>query len=118
MEPKNTERADAALIAYTSAMDALKGHQEDNKEVFDAHQKLVMNVIDAENVLRDEVAELKESVSNGQYRASYTPQSQTYADIEEIDRAVSQGIITQEVRSQIVKTVDRAARITIGEIRG
>lgn len=115
----------------------MKNHIEDNKEIFDAHQKLVMEVIDTENELRDATAErvtaleadtseagiqaLNEFVArgetNGTYHVKASPQTQTWADIEELDKEVASGRMSKETRDRIVKTQKRPAKISITEIK-
>lgn len=109
--------ATTALDRYTGAMEALKAHQEKNQFVFDAHKNLVNNVIDAENDLRDAVAGSKANVSNGSFRVTFTPQTQIWADIEELDRAIFEGKATNELRNRIVKTQERPGRISISEVK-
>lgn len=108
--------AEQSLEKYGNAVRAMKDHQEDNKAVFEAHKKLMFNVIDAENEVRDAAAEAGVGVENGAYRVVVTPQTQTFADIEELDRAILEGKATQELRNRIVKTNTRPPRITISEI--
>jgi len=106
------------LENYTKAMEELGNHQHANKAVFDAHQALVMRVIDAENALRDEVAVTKTGVQNDHYQVIVKPESQTFADIEAIDQMFNSGLaITKENRSQIIKTVERAVRIIIRPVK-
>ena len=70
------------LEKFTEAKEKVEAHIEDNKPVFNAHQKLVMSLIDAENELRDAVAESKEGVTNGKYTVVCTPQEQVVFDEE------------------------------------
>lgn len=102
-----------SLEKYTKAIDALESHKESNKAVFEEHQKLVFEVIDAENVLRDDVAEANAGVENGSYKVIVTPQTQTYGDVEAIDKLVADRIISPELRNKIVVTTQRPAKITI-----
>lgn len=104
-----------ALEKYSNAVARLKEHQTDNQAVFDAHKLLLNGVIDAENELRDQVAEAKLSANNEFFDVSYTPQTQTFADIEMIDQLIAAGKIAASLRGEIVKTQDRPARITIHE---
>lgn len=97
-------------------MGKLEEHQEQNKKVFDDHKKIVFDVMDAENELRDAVAEEKSQVSNALFRVTIAPQTQTYADIEVIDRLIASGVIPASKRGEIVKTVDRPARVNISKI--
>lgn len=104
---------EAALDNYAKAVSALERHKEQNSTVFEDHQELVFRVIDAENLLRDEVAMAKSGVENNEYNVTCTPETQTFGDIEEIDKLVAAKLISPEIRAKIVKTVDRPARITI-----
>lgn len=112
---KNKMSTQNALERYTVAKEKVEAHIEDNKAVFDTHQKLVMSLIDAENELRDTVSESREGVSNGKYTVSYLPQTQTWADIETIDQMIATGLIKKELREKIVMTQERPARISIKE---
>jgi hypothetical protein len=125
------------LENYTKAVQTVKNHIEDNKEIFDAHQKLVMSVIDTENELRDAIAErvtaleadtseagiqalnefVRTGAMNGSYKVTATPQTQTWADIEELDKEVSSGRMSKETRDRIVKTQKRPAKISITELK-
>lgn len=111
--------ADAAnaLSKYSACVKRLKDHQEDNSGVFKDHERLMLAVVDAENDLRDAVAELGAGVSNSEHRVVVTPQTQNYADIDVIDSLVSNGSISKELRDTIVKTVQRPPRITISEVK-
>lgn len=104
------------LEIYTSAVDALKNHQEQNQSVFAQNERLVMSMIDAENELRDEVAlrgteGMKKNESNllaqnGQFRILVTPQTQKVYDEEKIKAKMPEAI----------KEQDRPARVTISRI--
>jgi ClpP class serine protease len=104
-----------ALEKYTGAMDALIAHEEANQSVFDAHKVLVNKVIDAENELRDAVAEAKEGVANEQFKATYTPQTQTWADIDTLNASHGK-LLTDALLKEIVKTQDRPGRITVSPV--
>lgn len=107
---------ESALEKYTKADQARKAFIEENKAVFDTQSNLVMAIIDAENELRDAVAESGKGVFNGYYKVSCVPQTQTFADIEVIDQMIGSGIIKKELRDQIVKTNERPPRISISEV--
>lgn len=102
-----------ALDKYTSAMNQLNDHTEKNQTVFNEHKNIMLRVIDAENELRDAVAESNAGISNGAFRVTVTPQTQTWADIEAIDRLIAAGSIPASLREAIVKTTQRPARISI-----
>ena len=124
----------SALDKYTALVEKRNKHIEDNKAVFDDHQKIVMDIIDAENQLRDDVAAefevltenaktdttvkpaVEAGVSNGEYNVLVTPQTQTWGDIEVLDALVASGEITKEIRDRVVKTQKRPPRITIQKI--
>lgn len=102
-----------SLTKYTSAHKQMMEHQRNNASVFDEHKRLMLLVIDAENELRDAVDENKANVSNNDFRVTITPQTQTFADIEVIDRLIANGQISASLRESIVKTVQRPDRISI-----
>lgn len=120
-----------SLDKYSKLVAERDKHIEDNKAVFEAHEKIVFNILDVENELRDEVAEDFESlreqaktdptvrpeaeagVSNGEYAVQVAAQTQTWADIEVIDKLIAEGVIPASKRAEIVKTQSRPPRITI-----
>lgn len=106
---------EAALDSFTRARQAVEDHVAANKPIFDAHQRLVGNVIDTENALRDAAAEAGKGLSNGTFNVTVTPQTQVFADIETIDQLIKEGKIDPSLREKIVKTVTRPPRITIGK---
>ena len=87
--------------------------------VFDLGRK-----IDAENELRDIAdEEFKKGawlgpISNGTFQVTVAKQDQVFADIETLDAFVKQGVISPEVRNQIVKTQERPLRISITSMPG
>ena len=106
-----------ALDKYTKAVRQVKDHQESNSAVFAEHKNLMMTLIDAENELRDAVAEAGAGVSDAFTKVVITPQTQIWADIEAIDKLIAQGKIPSALRDQIVKTQQRPPRITISEVK-
>lgn len=104
---------ETSLEKYTKSIEALESHKRANAGVFEEHQKLVFEVIDAENELRDEVAIANAGVENNKYKVVLTPQTQTYGDIEAIEKLVADKIISPEIRAKIVVTTERPPRITI-----
>lgn len=92
---------------YANAMDALEGHIESNKPVFDAHKELAMKVMDAENELRDAVAENGSGIVGAGYTATYTPVEQKVYDEEKIKKLCPEAITVNQ----------RPARITIGKTK-
>lgn len=105
----------AALEKYSNVYAELKQHQKDNQSVFTAHQNIVLRLIDAENELRDAVAEAGAGISNADHVVTHTPQTQTWADIEVLDRMVADGKLNADLYKEIVKTQNRPPRITVGE---
>lgn len=95
-----------ALANYTGAMKNLSEHEEANAAVFKEHQRLAMLTIDADNALRDAVAEEKAGVSNDSFKVSYTPVEQTLYDEDIIRAKCPEAMTTQE----------RPARITISKV--
>jgi hypothetical protein len=102
-----------ALEKYTKVVEERNKYIESNKAVFDTHEQIAMRIIDAENELRDAVADEKAGVQNESFTVRHVAQTQTYADIEVIDQMVAGGKITAGMRAEIVKTVDRPARVSI-----
>ena len=104
-----------SLEKYSKAVQAVKNHQEANSSVFTQHKGLMLQLIDAENELRDAVAESGAGISDNYTIVTIKPQTQTWSDIEAIDALIAQGKIPSELRSQIVKTQQRPPRISISE---
>lgn len=120
-----------SLDRYTKLVADRDRHIEDNKAVFDAHQKIVFDIMDAENDLRDKVAsefeslveraktdqtvnpEAEAGINNGEYTVVVSAQEQTWADIEAIDKLIVDGVIPSNRRSEIVKNQKRPPRISI-----
>lgn len=103
---------EALLDRYTKAMEALQEDIADNATVFKNHENLVGAVIEAENDLRDVLADLAEAgditgVNNGDYYASVTPQEQTVYDDELIKKTIPAAITTTK----------RPPRIVVGKVR-
>lgn len=95
------------LDSYTNAVDAIKSNEEANKVIFDQHKKLVMNLIDVENDLRDEAALSAEGLpkgkpnivaENGDFRVIVTLESQKIFDEEKIKAAGLESAIKEQVR--------------------
>lgn len=113
-----------ALEKYTNAVEALKDNIKENQQLFAAHERLVERKIDAENELRDIAdEEFKKGawlgpISNGTFQVTVAKQDQVFADIETLDAFVKQGVISPEVRNQIVKTQERPLRISITSMPG
>ena len=101
-----------ALEKYTKAMERLEGHIDDNKKIFDDHQKLVFDVMDAENELRDSVAEEKAPVSNDVFRVTIEPQTQVIFDEEKTLQALK---VSREgaIAAGVLLVNQRPDRITI-----
>lgn len=106
-----------ALNKFGIARIAVEEHINQNKPVFDAHERLVSAVIDAENALADEVEAAKVSANNGMFAVTYSPQTMTFADIEVIDKLIAEGKLDKNLRAEIVKTVDRPAKIKTTDVR-
>ena len=99
------------LQKFTNTKEALQEHIRENQAVFSAHEKLVMYVIDAENELRDAVAESGQGINNGLYDVVVTPQTQRIYNEDNMHQYLN---ATQF--ADIVNDVKRPARITIREI--
>lgn len=100
----------ATLQAYTNADQARKDHIAANAEVFKQHERLVMAVIDAENNLRDAVAESGQPIENGSYRVTVTPQTMRTYDEDKLRAALSSN---PAILADAIKDVPRPPRITI-----
>lgn len=96
-----------SLDKYTRAVDAVRAHEESNRAIFDAHKKLVMTVIDAENELRDDAAGMIDGLTknvphvvaeDGLFRVIITPQTLTVYDEEKIRAAGAGSAITEQQR--------------------
>ena|SRR5579863_2468889 len=109
--------AETALEKYTKAVQNIKDHIEANSAVFTTHKALLMQQMDAENELRDIVAETMQSISNNEIAVKVVKQSQTFADIPTLDEWVKNGEITQAMRDKAVKTIDRPPHISIKELK-
>lgn len=116
-------KIDTSLENYTNAVDAMKNHQEANAAVFDAHKKLLMATIDAENVLRDDASTMTEGLkkdvpavvaSNAQFRVIVTRQTLKTYDEEKLRRALS--TTNPTVLSEAITETERPARIIISAI--
>ena len=99
-------------MKYTNAIDAQKDHMSNNPEVFKENNRLVMAIIDAENELRDAVAESGTGVSNGSFNVTITPVAQRIYNEDKLHEFLSP---TQF--AQVVNDVTRPARITIGALK-
>lgn len=102
-----------SLEKYTKAFEALEDHRQKHIGIFDAHQALVLTLIDAENELRDDVAEGGVGIENTDFKVTITPQTQVFADVEEVDKLVKDKLISPEIRAKIVKTNQRPPKISI-----
>ncbi len=99
---------ETALDRYTRSVEARNEHLEANRAVFEAHEKLVMNVIDAENDLRDQVSEAKEGVKNADFEVVLTPVTQRVYNEDKMKQ-----MLTPIQFADVVNDVTRPARITI-----
>ena len=113
-----------ALGRYARAFEARRDLIERNRPVFDEYERIGMGIIDAENELRDAVSDEADpklpneanGITGDGFNVTYTPQTQTFADIYVIDALIAGGVIPASKRAEIVKTVDRPARISIRPI--
>lgn len=100
---------ESALTKYGNAVGALEAHIEANKPTFEAHQALAMKVIDAENELRDAVAEDGSGVSNMAFTVTVEPKTQTIYDEEKIKATCPEAITTQQRPPRITISKNRVA---------
>lgn len=103
---------ESALQRYTDAQDKLEQHIKDNQKVFDDHQKIVLELMDRDNELRDAVAEDGKGITNGLWNVTVTPQTQRVYNEDKMKQYMSG---TQF--ADVVSDVTRPARITIGKAR-
>ena len=107
------------LEKYSEAVERRNEHVKENAKVFEAHEKLVYAVIEAENELRDEVAEMqglaqdKETiVATGMtHKVIYIPQTQRVYDEDAIKR-----LLTSAQILEVVKDNPRPPKIVIRNI--
>lgn len=100
------DKAQAALEKYAKAVLSIKDYGDQNKSVFEEHNRLMMNVIDAESELRDIVAVEKKGFDNGMFKVVVTPMTQTVFDEERI----------REEMPEAITVVERPLKISISEI--
>lgn len=112
----SNEASEKALQKYTLVKQEVLDHIEANQPVFSAHEKIVGRLIDAENELRDAVADAKQGISNESVIVTYTPQSQTFVDPDAV-RARQGQVLTPQVISELIVTTERPARVTISQPR-
>lgn len=97
-----------SLEKYTSAFEAMEAHKESNQAVFKEHERLLFNLIDAENELRDAVAESGQGVSNQTHVVTVTPQTQRVYSEEKMHQ-----YLTSSQFAEVVNDVTRPPRIII-----
>lgn len=103
---------ESALQKYTNAIEERNEHIAQNKPVFDAHERIINKVIDADNELRDAVAEDGKGIENGLYKVTITPQTQKVYDDEMLSK-----LLQPEELAQVVKEVTRSPKISITALR-
>lgn len=99
---------ESALERYTKAIEKRNEHIKTNKSVFDEHERIVGAVIDAENDLRDEVAEANAGVENTDFKVTITPQTQRVYNEDKLKQYLSGPQF-----AEVVNDVTRPARISI-----
>lgn len=104
--------SEQALLKYTNAVGAVKEHIQEHKGIFDAHERLVFQVIDAENELRDAVAASGQGVQNGSHKVTFEKQTQTIFDEDKMKCYLS-----AEEMQKVTTVNERPPRITINEIK-
>lgn len=101
-----------SLEKYEAAVRAVKKHQDDNFAVFSHHNKLFLNVVDAENELRDYIAEAKINEKGSTHEVTYLDQKQEVVDMDKL-----KSYLPIEKYTEIVTINQRPPRITIKELR-
>lgn len=76
-----------ALEKYTMAVNAIEEHKKANQSVFKEHERLLMNLIDIENELRDDVATDGSGVENSQFKVVVIPQTQFASVVNDVQRS-------------------------------
>lgn len=104
---------ESALQKYTDAIEERNEHLAQNKGVFDSHERIVMKIIDAENELKDAVAEDGKGVENGLYKVTITPQTQKVYDDEVLCK-----LLQPDEVDKVVKEVTRSPKISITTLKG
>lgn len=107
---------DGALQKYTSAVAKRNDHIEQHADVFKQHEKIVYDVIDAENELRDAVAESGQGLNNGLYNVTVTPQTQEVWDEEKLLKALNMSK-DSAIAAGLLMINQRPPRITIGQVK-
>jgi len=101
-----------ALEKYTQAFEALNDHKVANQGVFEAHQNLLMRLMDAENELRDLVAEDEQGLENSKIKVTVVPQTQRMYSEDKMHQ-----YLTPIQFADVVSDVKRPPRITIKPIK-
>lgn len=101
--------AQNSLEKYTRAKQAVDAHIQANQVVFDAHQKLIFDLVDVENDLRDDVAEEAKGVSNADFSVIYEPITQEVVDMEALQAYIKAGTVP----AAIIQKNQRPPRINI-----
>ena len=99
---------ESSLEKYTQAIERRNAHIEANKNIFNAHEQIVMQVIEAENELRDAVAEANAGVSNGEYTVTIEPQARRQYNEEKMKQYLSGPQF-----AEVVNDIQRPPRISI-----
>jgi hypothetical protein len=80
---------ESALEKCTKAIEKRNRFIEDNKAVFNGYEKIGGEIIDAENELRDAVAEANTGVSNAEFTVTVTPQTQRVYNEDKLKQFLS-----------------------------
>ncbi len=106
----------SALQRYVRTVDAIQNHIEENKAIFDDHQRLVMQEIDARSDVEDEAALEAESLAKeplivGSFRLIVHPQTMVVYNDEKIAE------IEKEKGISLKRTQSRPPRIVISKVK-
>lgn len=111
----STDLALKSLERYAVAEKAVLDHIEENKQLFDAHQQLVLRMMDARSALEDAVIESKEGVSDGIFTVTLVPQP-SYLDTEAVKKMIGEGGSIDKVGLEAMITSSaRAPRVSISK---
>ena len=102
----------SSLEKYTKSVEALNEHKAKNESVFSEHQRLLFSVIDAENELRDAVAESGEGLENEEFKVTVVPQTMKVYDEEKL-----KVLLTADKFAEVVTEQKRPPRISITPVK-
>jgi len=97
-----------ALEKYSRKAQEVESYVKNHQDVFGPHQKLLYDLMDAENELKDAVAEEKATVSNTQFECLYNKNIQRIYNENKMHE-----LLTPTQFASVVDDVERSPRIVI-----